>query len=97
MHKGIVVAAKAGHQHSVNQSLAYVTHMVGLNTDYGWPAAEFYWFELQKEVERGWHVLDSGSPWNPTCMFPEVSASQGEASHSYFGNCSRSYSTSYRS
>lgn len=69
MHEGIAVAAKAGHQRSVNQSLAYVTHMVDLNTNYGWPAAEFYWFELQKEVERGWHVLDSGSPWNATCMF----------------------------
>ena len=69
MHEGIAVAAKAGHQRSVNQSLAYVTLMVDLNTNYGWPAAEFYWFELQKEVERGWHALDSGSPWNATCMF----------------------------
>ena len=58
-----------GPPHMVSQVWHYTAFMTDLKEKYGWPAAEFYWYELQKQVENQFHSLEHGPPFNPSVMF----------------------------
>jgi hypothetical protein len=45
----------------------HIELMVDINTRYGWPACEKYWFDLQTEVDRDRHSMEDDEPWNPRC------------------------------
>lgn len=64
MDDGMKRALAAGNMGAVLQSVKYITLMSNFNTTYGWAAADCYWYELQKEVDAGYHSLLVGSPWN---------------------------------
>jgi len=69
MRETTIHASSNGQPQLVSQSLHYIRLMSDLKDTYGWAAAEFYWYELQKEVAAGFHKLEEGSPVNPRVMF----------------------------
>jgi len=69
MREVTLQASTSGHSQLVGQSLHYIRLMSDLRDTYGWAAAEFYWYELQKEISVGFHKLEEGSPINPRVMF----------------------------
>jgi len=68
MQETLVDAASKGHSQLVGQVMSYVRYMTELKESYGWAAAQFYWYELQKEIEDGYHSLEHGSPVNVAVM-----------------------------
>src|ERR1700744_2793619 len=69
MREAVMDAAAKGHQQLVAQVMSYISLMSDLKEKYGWTAAQYYWYELQKQVELGYHPMEQGSPFNPTVMF----------------------------
>ena len=65
MRETTIHASSQGQPQLVSQSLHYIRLMSDLKDTYGWAAAEFYWYELQKEVAS----QVGGSQVNPRVMF----------------------------
>ena len=68
MREALQAAIVKGNLSAVIQLNLYIELIVQFNTDYGWAAAEFYWYVLQKEVKAGFHSMATGSPWNARCF-----------------------------
>ena len=64
MEEAMTAASMNGNTEAVKQSVQYLTLMTQFNEQYGWAAADCYWYELQQEVARGHHSLAAGSPFN---------------------------------
>jgi hypothetical protein len=64
MEDGMKRARAANNWDAMQQSAKYITLISEYNATYGWAAADCYWYELQKEVEAGYHSMMTGSPWN---------------------------------